>query len=125
MEKGLEPPRKPVVTPEEISSRVAGVRRVLHALLPSRPALATIARSNQGAFTPLRWTMEIEDALLEMLDEVYGKQPTGVQYLRSAFGSHTQSVSTYERLEREWPVHSGAPSSHVQQPARDDSRWKS
>ena len=53
----------------------AGDRRVLHALLPSRPALATIARSNQGAFTPLRWTMEIEDALLEMLDEVYGKQP--------------------------------------------------
>eukprot|EP00966_Prymnesium_polylepis_P325537 7381515-Prymnesium_polylepis.2 len=108
-EKVLQPPRKPVITPEEISWRVASLRRVLHALLPSRPVLVTIARSNQGAFTPLRWTMDMEDALLVMLNEVYGKQPTGVQYLRSAFGSHTQSVSAYERLEREWTAHAGTP----------------
>ena len=103
-ERELEPPLKPEITDAEIRERVSGVYRVLKALLPSRPCLITIARSNQGAFTPLRWTMAIEDAILVMLEQLYGRQPIGVQYLRSAFGSHDVSVATFDRIERERPT---------------------
>ena len=102
-EHTLEPPLKTEITAAEIAERVAGIEHLLHALLPSRPCLVTIARSNQGAFTPLRWTMSMEDAIVEMLERLYGRQPTGVQYLRSAFGSHEASVSTFDRIERERP----------------------
>ena len=100
-ELDLEPPPKPEISQVEIADRVAGVEVVLRDLLPSRPCLVTIARSNQGAFTPLRWTMAMEDAVIAMLERLYGKQPTGVQYLRSAFGSHDASVATFERIERD------------------------
>ena len=97
----LEPPTKLEISQAEIADRVAGIEELLRDLLPSRPCLVTIARSNQGGFTPLRWTMAMEDAVVAMLERVYGKQPTGVQYLRSAFGSRDVSVATFERIERE------------------------
>ena len=90
------------VTPRKVRKRMIDVRKTLMSLLPSVPCLITIARSNEGAFTPLNSTMLIEDALLEMLREVYGEAAVGqVQYLRSAFSSREGSLRAYARLEEE------------------------
>lgn len=90
------------VTPGKVRERLLDVRNTLRSLLPSTPCLVTIARSNEGSFTPLNATMAIEDALLEMLRGVYGAEVVGqVQYLRSAFSSREQSLRVYARLEEE------------------------
>ena len=77
--------------------RLHDVHRVLEQLLPSRPCLITIARSNEGAFTPLNTTLLLEDEVLSMLRSLWPS--VSVQYLRSAFGSREQTAILNARLD--------------------------
>ena len=83
--------------PRDVLRRLRPVEALLRRMLPSRPCLVTIARSNEGAFTPLQATMVVEKAVLEMLESLYGPD-LNVQYLKSAFGSRKQSYEIHQRL---------------------------
>ena len=90
-------PSKRFITRAEVLERLHDVHRVLEQLLPSRPCLITIARSNEGAFTPLNTTLLLEDEVLSMLRSLWPS--VSVQYLRSAFGSREQTAILNARLD--------------------------
>ena len=54
---------------------------VLTSLLPSRPCIVTVARSNVGGYTPVADTLMIESAVLQLVRRVYGEPQTAVRYL--------------------------------------------
>ena len=94
------PPPKPFITKADVDARLAPIQRLLTRLLPSRPCLVTIARSNEGAFTPLNATLLLEDAVMSMLRAVYSSGVLSVQYLRSALGSRKRTETVYAYLDR-------------------------
>lgn len=109
------PTPKPDITEAELASRVAHVRRALRQLLPSQPCLVTISRSNEGAFTPLRHSLRLEDAFLNMLRELYGPA-LNVQYMTSAFGSRERSAAVYAQLMRARRLSRGRPTTSTLRP---------
>lgn len=112
------PPAKPVIERAEAEERLSTLRHVLRGLLPARPCAVTLARSNEGAFTPLGATLMLEDAALDMLRELYGPR-LDVHYLRSALGSREQTVDTYAHLGRMHRDFTEQQRRHATEPKRD------
>ena len=71
LEDQLEARPTPAMSREAVRERLSPIERLLRRDWASLPSAVTIARSNEGGFTPLAHTRMLEKEVVDMVERVY------------------------------------------------------